>query len=204
MKEKIAKLEAGIEGTKGALEEQKGRKEEMKAELDKLESQKQDFSQQIGEIFKKKDELREEFYKKKYEVKKQQEDIKKLDVMHKRKNRLVEVEERKKGEEEMRKTALENRPHPYIREMEICEDLVIYCKRIQGVPIEEVKAEAKTFHNEMREREIKDAIVKQVKDRKIVAHDVQAMEADKQSDIFAGFAASDKKKGRKRKGNQRG
>lgn len=90
----------------------------------------------------------------------QQDEIKKLETMHKKKNRMIEAEARKKEEEEKRREAKENRPHPYIREMEICDDLIDYCRRIKGDKVEESKTETKTFHDEMRERETKDMIEK--------------------------------------------
>lgn len=174
----------------------------MSAELDKLENQKNDLSNQITDIFKKKDELREEFFKQKYEVKMQQDQIKQLETKHKKKNRLIEQEARKKEEEEKRKLAKENRPHPYLREIEICEDLVDYCRRIKGENVEESKKETKTFHDEMRDREIKDSINKQVKDKKIAVVDKEALEAQKQEDIFAGFGGEEKKKGKRNRGKK--
>lgn len=144
--------------------------------------------------------MREEFYKQKYEVKKQQEEIKKLEFMHKKKNRLVEVEKRKADEEEKKKAAMENRPHPYLKEIEICEDLIDYCQRLSGVKSEESKTESKTFHNEMREREIKDTIAKKFQDKVLEAVDRGAIEASKQDDIFSGLGGGKNKKQRKRKG----
>jgi chromosome segregation ATPase len=160
-------LDESIKGHKDQMDSMKGNREEMKGELDKLDAQKQELSDQIGEIFKKKDDLREEFYKQKYLVKKQQEEIKKNDVMIKRKQRLLDDLARKEEWQARKQAEKASRPHPYTREMDLCEHLIGYCRRVGGLTHEEVKVQKDIFFDEMRAKEISDHVNKQLKDGKI-------------------------------------
>jgi hypothetical protein len=88
--------------------------------------------EELTKIFKTKDEMREDHYKTMYEYEIQNDRIRYIKGMINAQKRMKMVVNDKAERIVMKKTELENRPNPNLREVETCEQLIQYCNRLKG------------------------------------------------------------------------
>ena len=129
----------------------------------------------------KKFEDKEAYYKLKIEFEGQRREVDHADWLQRRKDKLVYQAERKEKVLEERKRALEDRLHPYQRELEYCEDLVQNCMSLKAkaglLEVEKtLEDHEKEFCNELATKDLEKR-VEEGKLQRVKTKDERATEA---------------------------
>jgi hypothetical protein len=150
----------------------------LKTELDQMYKDREDLTEEtkieqkkielieleIGEVRKKMNEVVNKFYKDEDEYYVQQKLIRKIEWMTNEKERALRTERIKKEREEEEKARIPI--HPYIEEMELCDQLIAYCKKFSPAKKEEEKKEIPKPENKDLSAKINKGELKVVENKK--------------------------------------
>lgn len=113
---------------KSEFSQQKELKETNKEVFDQLEAEIQEIKEKIGTIIAKKNEERENYYKLKYEYEVEQQEVRQIEFIQKRKEKLLkdkEYQEKRAEEERLKRSLL---PNPYQDDIDQLTNLIDFCK----------------------------------------------------------------------------
>jgi len=111
--------------------------------------------------------LMEDYYTKLYDYEIQQDEMKQSEFLQKIKDRLVADEEWKKKLEEEKK--LEEPFHPFQEEIDLCEHLLNFCKKMANIKISAKEDEVKNEISKESEQKKKEDLEKKIKSGELVA-----------------------------------
>jgi hypothetical protein len=174
LSKKIKKYNKTLDQMNEEFKSQKENKEEFKAELDKLEAKVQDVKKQIGDLFEKKNEIREQHYKNKFLYEAQLEELNYYDYLQRQKDQLLAEQKAKEREEAEAKRQIDEKqqkkeemPNPFQDEIGQCGYLITQLKmKKRDHESFVVKLEAESKKREIEE-ERKKEIEKQAQEGKI-------------------------------------
>ena len=150
----------------------------LKIELDQMYKDREDLTEEtkieqkkielieleIGEIRKKMNEVVNKYYNDEDEYYTQQKLLRKIEWLTNEKERATRIDRinREREEEEKSRVPI----HPYIEEMELCDQLIAYCKKFGPAKKEEEKKEIPKAENKSLEAKINKGELKIVEDKK--------------------------------------
>lgn len=116
------------------FEESKNLKETNKEVFEELEQKVQVIKEAIAKIFEKKNQVKEEFYHAKFDYEVEQDEIRHIEYLIRKKEKLVKDEEYKKKREQYEREKLEkllsSEPNPYIEEISLARALSGYLQKL--------------------------------------------------------------------------
>ena len=114
-------------------------RDKLKSEIPMLKDERTRLDEQINQLKEQKNKLHTDFKEQKKAYMKQQKLLKYIDIVTNRKKQLQEQEERRIKYEERMKEEEANRPHPYAREIQLCENFISYLTNL--LPKEQQESE---------------------------------------------------------------
>lgn len=130
IKPKLDEYSKLLDTIKADQEESKKLRETNKEGLDELEQKIQVIKDQIAKIFEEKIKVKEEYYHKKFDFAVEQDEVKHIEFLIRRKEKLVKDEEYKKKREEQEKSKLTamlaSMPNPFQDEIALADSICSY------------------------------------------------------------------------------
>lgn len=169
-KKDIYNLNIKINELRDIFKAEREARQELKTEHSALNDTIDEIRKQIGKLKEGKAAINEEFCKAKYLFEIENQEVRNVEFAHKRLEKLQKDREWDLKREEEAKAELAARPNPYIEEVENCDFLARYCRKIKRdhdkklheTDIEEIKKETGNLRNE--------ELSKQEQDGRIIVH----------------------------------
>ena len=142
------------------MEASKQEKADLKQDLDKLQGDIDVIQNEINSLYDEKRKCHENYWKDRYFHKKQKEEIMHIEWMIKQKARVVEMDNEKKEIDKERQAQIQNMPHPYMREIDMCDQLKVYCHNLKvknGLVADSAQV-AREVDAELRKNETKEKL----------------------------------------------
>lgn len=164
-------------------------------EADKVSKQIDKLTQDLSDLFDKKDQRREEYWHARFDYEIQREEISHIEWMHKQKERVLARKVESKAIEEERENYIKSLPHPYEKELDTCEHIVMYLtemKRKAGL-LQDSEVVAQNLQTNFLSEQAKQNLEKKVQAGQI-QHALSKQERQEQDVVRIGGG---KKKGKK-------
>lgn len=115
--------------------------------------------------------MRESYFKQLYEWELYNEKVKWIKTMKSQQNRLKQAQNEKEERIRKKRAELENRPNPYLKEIDTCEHLIQYCNRLKvqfGLAQPTTEEVAKETQKEMISEHSRKEIEQKIKEGKVM------------------------------------
>lgn len=201
LRDEIRKINDLLDTMNEEFQKRKELSEEKKTELQAFNDKMDKIREEIKTVEVRKDEAREEYYKRKYEYECQKAAIVHTDRIHRRKAKLLQIEEEKKKAEEAKRAERDAMPNPFEDDISTCDFLIRYCKKlIRDREQKETKVQKDTVAKEEQAKKAEE-FKKQAEDGKILFIKPKD-EREKDELTIIGGKAGGKKKNRRRNKKQ--
>jgi hypothetical protein len=120
-----------IEEIRDQLEKAKESQQDVRGEADKVTVDIDALSEELSKLFETKDQRREEYWKLRYDYEIQREEINHIEWMLRQKYRVINAQMYKDERAAEMEEMIKNLPHPFEKEIGVCEHLIGHCNALK-------------------------------------------------------------------------